>query len=92
MPTTPQDHRTKAETAAEPFTFDHDGETYTLPSTVKAGLLRKVRKLDELDMLFTIIEETADPDAVAAIDDMDTSEFNDVVERWQRHIGVGAGN
>lgn len=94
MPAKPQDHkRSKAEMASEPFEFEHNGETFTLPpsSAIKAGMLRRFRKLDDLDVAFSIIEEVADEDALAALDDMDLARFNEVVSDWQEHIGVDAG-
>jgi hypothetical protein len=94
MPAVPQDHkRPKAETAAEPFEFTHDGVTYTLPpaSSIKAGMLRRFRKLDDLDVAFSILEEIADEDALAALDDMGIAEFNQTVSDWQSHIGVDPG-
>lgn len=95
MPATPQDHkRPKAETANEPFEFEHNGETFTLPpsSSIKAGMLRRFRKLSDLDLAFSILEEIADADALAALDDMEIAEFNQAVTDWQSHIGLDAGN
>ena len=94
MPATPQDHkRPKAETASEPFSFEHNGESFTLPpaSSIKAGMLRRFRKLDDLDVAFSILEEIADDEALAALDDMGIAEFNEVVSDWQSHIGVDPG-
>lgn len=94
MPTTPQDHkRPHAETANEPFEFKHDGETYTLPpsSAIKAGMLRRLRKLDYLDIAFSILEELADKDTLAALDDMDLATFNETLDEWQASLGVTPG-
>lgn len=94
MPTTPQDRKSKAESANESFEFTRDGVTYTLPpsSAIKAGMLRRLRKLDDLDMAFSLIEEIADPAALAALDDASIDEFNEILAGWQRHIGFDAGN
>lgn len=94
MATTPQDHkRPKAETVNEPFEFKHDGEVYTLPpaSAIKAGMLRRFRKLDDLDIAFSLIEELAEPDALAALDDMPLEEFNQTLSDWQESIGATPG-
>jgi hypothetical protein len=95
MPAQPQDHRPKngshAEASTEPFTFDRDGQTFTLPDTFKAGMLRRFRRLDELDMAFSILEEVCDEDTLAALDDMPVQEFNDLMERWQKTIGATPG-
>lgn len=93
MPTAPQDRRPKAETASEPFTFDHDGTTYTLPpwSAITAGMMRRFRKLDDLDLSFSILEEIADEDALKALDAMPLADFNRTVSAWQDHIGAAPG-
>ena len=94
MPTTPQDRkRPKAETANQPFPFEHNGEAFTLPpaSQMKAGMIRRFRKLDDLDMAFSILEEIASPEALEAMDDMALEDFNTVMADWQVHIGVTPG-
>lgn len=94
MPVAPQDHRrSAAETATTPFLFDHDGETFELPpqSSIKAGMLRRFRRQSDLDMAFSILEELAPPESLAALDDMTVGVFNDTLEAWQSHIGVAPG-
>lgn len=75
------------------FEFTHNGETYTLPSfaTLKAGLIRRVRNMDKADGLFAVIEEVANEDTLAAVDDMTMTEFGDMLRNWQRHAGVSLG-
>jgi hypothetical protein len=94
-PTAPQDHRRPAaETAAEPFTFtDAAGTVHTLPGqdAITAGLLRRYRKLPDLDMSFSILEEIADPDALTALDAMDIPTFNRTLTEWQEHLGAPLG-
>jgi len=93
MPKNPQDRRSKAETSTEPFKFTRDGETHELPpfASIKAGMLRRFRKLGDLDAAFSILEELADEDALAALDDLALDEFNDVVSDWMAHVGVSPG-
>lgn len=77
----------------EPFVYEFDGETITLPSLamVEAGFVRRVRKLDQADQLFTLIEEKADADALAAIDRMTAPEFTKFQKAWRAHSGIGLG-
>lgn len=94
MPTTPQDHKSKAETSTEPFTFDIAGEQHTLPpaSAITAGMLRRFRKLEDLDAAFSILEEVAAEETLTALDALPLTEFNDILADWQKHIGIDAGN
>ncbi|MFA5712302.1 hypothetical protein [Mycolicibacterium sp.] len=87
----PQDHRKPAD--EDRFTFDHDGKTYSLPrfGSWSAGLVRRVRKLPDVDATFTILEEVADPETLAAIDAMDLDEFNRLQQDWAEHGGVTLG-
>ena len=56
---------------------------------IKTGVIRKARKLDDTDAMFTIIESVADEATLAAIDDLDTSELNDLAEAWQKGSPLG---
>lgn len=90
--TTPQDRkRPKAEAAAEPVTFDHDGKTYTLPvrTDIKAGMLRRHRNKEEIDYMFSLIEDIADAETIAALDDLDMDTFNDLIGEWGDHVFGG---
>ena|SRR5690554_6166340 len=87
----PQDH--KKSVAEDVFEFEHGGETHTLPrfGSWSAGLVRRVRKLSDVDATFTILEEVADEAALAAIDSMDLDEFNRLQQDWMEHGGVTLG-
>lgn len=58
-------------------------------SKIKGGLLRKYRKLDEMDMVFSIIEDVADADTLALIDDLDQGELEKFISDWQAGVSVG---
>lgn len=75
------------------FTFTHAGKTYRLPpfNRLKAGTVRKIRKLDDADATFTLLEKIADAKTLAAIDDMDIEELGDVMKAWKTHAGVSLG-
>lgn len=75
------------------FEFKHDGELYRLPPfrKVKAGVVRKVRKLEGLDAGYTLLELVCDERTLAAIDDMEMSEMDEVLTGWQQQSGIGLG-
>lgn len=75
------------------FTFEWNGKTYTLPKfgNWPMGLFRRVRKLDDADATFTILETVASPEVLAVIDEMTPDEFGKVMSDWQAHAGVTLG-
>jgi len=87
----PQDHRKPAD--EDRFEFEHNGRTYSLPrfGTWPAGLMRRIRKLSDVDATFTILEEVADTKTLAAIDSMSLDEFNALQQAWADHAGVTLG-
>lgn len=74
----PQDHKASKE-ELEYFTFEHRGETYTFEGSLKTlskpGFIRRNRHKDEMDILFTLLEEIAGDEALEVIDDMEQDEF-----------------
>lgn len=79
--------------ATEQFHYEHDGKTFTLPKleNIPAGLMRRVRKLPEVDGAFTIIEEVADETALEVIDSMTLVEFMRFQEAWEKGSGSSLG-
>lgn len=78
----------------EPFNYTTDaGVTITVPSLakIKAGVIRKTRKLEPGDQMFTIMEAVADEATLAAIDDMDGDELARFTEQWGAHSGADLG-
>lgn len=67
------------------------GAEIVLPhiSKIKAGLLRKYRKQEEIDMVFSIIESVADEKTLALIDDLDQGDLEKFMEKWQAGSSVG---
>jgi hypothetical protein len=78
-----------------PFTFEWpkgSGQRYSLPTQLKFGVLRRASKAgNDFDQICAVLEAVADPDALAAIDDMDVPEVERLFVRWQRHMGVSVG-
>lgn len=66
-----------------------DGTVIALPSLrhVKAGVIRRNRRREPVDAMFSIIEELADEATLAAVDDLDSEDLNDLVGQWQADGG-----
>lgn len=64
-----------------------------LPSLayLKPGLVRKIRRLDNIDAMYTLLELTLSEDALAVLDDMDPDQYGAVLEAWREHSGVSLG-
>lgn len=56
---------------------------------IKAGVIRKHRKLEPIDAAFSILETIADEETLAKIDELDSDELNDMMKEWQAEVGVG---
>lgn len=67
------------------FTFKGaDGKSYELPrfGSWPSGVTRRLRKLPEPDATFTLLEEVASPEALAALDDVSQERFNEIISEW----------
>lgn len=77
-----------------PFTWtdpDDDTVTITLPEAaeIPAGVWRKVRRLADLDAVFTLIEAVADEPTLAAVDALPTGRLNGLFSAWVGGAGMG---
>ncbi|MEU2256171.1 hypothetical protein ABZ540_23665 [Nocardia xishanensis] len=86
-------------TITKPFTVKdefvhrvHDVEV-RLPSLsyLKPGLIRRIRRLGDVDAMYTLLELTLPAEALAAIDDMDPDEYHALLDAWRTHSGVNLG-
>lgn len=80
----------------EPFEYTVGRKKITLPSMtwLKPGLIRKIRKLNGTDRLYTLLEEILGEDSpeMKIVDDMDPDAFADMCKAWNDHSqGVGLG-
>lgn len=84
---------TDSKVVKDDFTREVDGVEITLPSLtyLKPGLIRKVRRLGDVDAMYTLLELTLSPAQLAAIDDMDPDEYSKLLEDWRDHSGVSLG-
>jgi len=57
---------------------------------IKAGIIRKYRKSDSVDFIFSVLEDVSDDEMLARADDLDATEINDMFEAWQK-AGAAVG-
>ncbi|PRB14464.1 hypothetical protein [Microbacterium sp. MYb62] len=70
-----------------------DGHELVLPrfENVPVGVIRKARRLDQADQVFTILEEIMSPADLEHVDKLDRSEFNVVVRAWREGSSIEPG-
>ena len=68
-----------------------DGVEIALPrmDQIKAGVLRRNRTKDPVDMLFSILEEVGDEATIAKVDELSLPAMNDLMEKWQNEVSLG---
>lgn len=71
-----------------------DGKTVSLLpfDRIPAGVFRKARKSNEMDMTFSIIEAGADEASLAVIDEMPLPALNDLFTAWSEAVGADLPN
>lgn len=96
-PKKPQDRKPKKLPVAE-FVYDTDFGTVTLPGYLPTGVFRKHRNGSEIDLVFAMIEETADEASLAVVDKLPqqdiegiTGSFEDLVQQFNEHLGLTPG-
>ena len=69
------------------------GVEITLPrfSNVPAGVIRKLRKANNLDFMFGVLEAVADEATIGAIDALGMDEVSRLATAWQKDGNVTAG-
>lgn len=73
------------------------GVEITLPhmSKMPAGVIRKHRKSDPVDFVFSVLEDVADEAMIAKVDTLSLPEVNALFEAWQEaaaSVGESAGS
>mgnify|MGYP007087611768 CR=1 FL=1 len=70
-----------------------DGREIVLPhfKNLPFGVVRKLRKEDEAEQLFSLVEQVADDNALAIIDTLGMSEIETLFAAWQKDSGVTVG-
>lgn len=84
---------TSPETVKDDFVREIDGVEITLPSMayLKPGLVRKIRRLTDVDAMYTLLELILSPAQLDAIDEMDPDEYAKFMEDWREHSGLPLG-
>lgn len=73
-----------------PVTFEVEGEKFELPIfTLTSGEMRRIRKLDNIDALYTLLEERADKRTIAATDKLGFIEASKLFGRWMQGLRLG---
>ena len=57
---------------------------------IKAGILRRHRKSDPVDFIFSVLEEVSDEAMIAKVDELDMGEIDDLFGEWQK-AGASVG-
>jgi len=67
-----------------------DGTEIRVPKldTLDGGIVRRTRKLEPLDQMFTIVEELLSEDELAALDALPLAENNRLFRDWQKDAGA----
>ena len=75
------------------FEYTYDGKKITLPlmNKLKFGVIRKLRKLEDTEQMFQMIELVADEKSLAVIDERDQDEIGKFMEAWNEASDVDLG-
>ncbi|MFD7843996.1 hypothetical protein ACFV4K_13825 [Nocardia sp. NPDC059764] len=75
------------------FSYPVNGVEIKLPSLsyLKPGLVRRIRRLGDVDAMYTLLELSLSPEALAALDDMDPDAYQEMMEAWRAHSGISLG-
>lgn len=56
---------------------------------IKAGVLRRHRKEEPVDFIFSLLEETSDTETLAKLDELSFDDLNALTEKWQEGATLG---
>ncbi|MCY7286677.1 MAG: hypothetical protein LH624_00090 [Cryobacterium sp.] len=57
---------------------------------IKAGIIRRHRKEEPVDFIFSVLEDVGDEATLAKADELEADDINDLFEKWQE-AGADAG-
>jgi hypothetical protein len=75
------------------FVQQVNGVEIRLPSLsyLRPGLVRRIRRLGDVDAMYTLLELALTPAALAVLDDMTPDAYNELLEAWREHSGISLG-
>lgn len=62
---------------------------------IKAGIIRRHRKSEPVDFIFSVLEEVSNDEMLARADDLEADDINSLFEAWQKagaNVGESAGS
>lgn len=88
IPAKPDDDKVK-----DDYVTELDGVEVRLPSLayLRPGLIRQIRRLNQTDAMFTLLELSLSEAGLAEVDKLDPEEFEKFMEGWRVHSGVSLG-
>ncbi|MFB8282046.1 hypothetical protein [Nocardia colli] len=60
-------------------------------SYLKPGLIRRIRRLGDVDAMYTLLELTLSAESLAVLDEMDPDAYHELLDAWRIHSGVNLG-
>ncbi len=70
-----------------------DATEIRLPSLsyLKPGLVRRIRRLGDVDAMYTLVEMSVTPEQQEVLDEMDPDDWSAMLELWREHSGLSLG-
>ncbi|NEW49332.1 hypothetical protein GV792_04650 [Nocardia cyriacigeorgica] len=60
-------------------------------SYLKPGLVRRIRRMGDVDAMYTLFEIALSEEQLAVVDEMDPDEYETLLDEWRAHSGVSLG-
>lgn len=79
--------------ATEQFHHSTPAGDVTLPhfKNLPFGVIRRLRKEDEAEQLFGLVEQVADAETLAILDQLEMADIEELFGAWQKASGVTVG-
>jgi hypothetical protein len=73
------------------YKIEHKGKTVELPDfkELPVGVIRKARKESPDEIMWSVVEAVLDEKALALVDTMSISEFNEAMAGWTQGAPLG---
>lgn len=60
-------------------------------SYLKPGVIRRIRRLGDVDAMYTLMEMVLAREVLELLDEMDPDEYEKLLDEWREHSGVALG-